>query len=386
MTVSTGDPAMKRILNKTFRTFHIWTGLTIGAIFCVISLSGSVLVLRPAIEDLFRPAWTAKSDARPAQVLTEARNNIARLWPDAKIASVSLPDRSADRPGPIEFGLRDSSDNELRVFADASSGEVLGTFALPWLGWLTDLHHHILVESIGKRIVGFIGLFLVLSNLTGLLIWVRRSSRWRLFGTRRGNAWQYTGFDLHRSVGVIGNVLLLFVAATGVIIAFPQTITQLLGGPPPPRPVSVAKNSGAPATLEEYVVAAEHAIPGGTVRQLRLPRTPDRPVNARIRMPGDLRQGGSGRVNLQPATARVLSIDRPEDWPISKSIVQASTPLHYAEWGGVALRIVWFLIGLMPPVLFVTGVMMWWAPFAARRKAARALATRGAVREENLVA
>jgi uncharacterized iron-regulated membrane protein len=385
---------MKRILNKTFRTFHIWTGLTIGAIFCVMSLSGSVLVLRPVIEDLLRPAWTSKSDARPAKVLTEARNNIARLWPDAKIASVTLPDRAADRlsdkpadrPGPIEFGLRDSRDNELRVFADARSGEVLGTFALPWLEWLTDLHHHILVESIGKKVVGFIGLFLVLSSLTGLLIWIRRSNRWRLFGTRRGIAWQYTKFDLHRSVGVIGNVLLLFVAVTGVVIAFPQTITQLLGGPLPPRPVSVAENSAAPATLEEYVVAAERAIPGGTVRQLRLPRTPDRPVNARIRMPGDLRQGGSARVNLEPVTARILSIERPEDWPISKSIVQASTPLHYGEWGGFAVRLLWFLIGLMPPVLFVTGLMMWWAPYDARRKAARVSAARGAALEENLVA
>jgi uncharacterized iron-regulated membrane protein len=341
-----------------------------------------VLVLRPAIEDLLMPAWTSKSNTRPRQVLTEAGNNIARQWPNARIASVAFPDTSGS---PVEFGLR-AGDEELRVFADARSGEVLGTFAIPWIEWLTDLHHHILVESIGKKVVGFIGIFLVLSSLTGLLIWVRRSDRWRLFGTRRGTAWQYTKLDLHRSAGVIGNVLLLFVAVTGVLIAFPQTITRMLGGPPPPRAIVLEENPRAHATLEEYLAAAERAIPGGAVKQLRLPRTPDRPVTARIRIPGDLRQDGSARVNLEPSTARVMSFDKPDDWTLSKSIVQAATPLHYGEWGGPALRLLWFIIGLIPPVLFVTGVMMWWAPFDARRKGARIATARGAAREENLVA
>src|SRR5580700_8421939 len=109
---------MRRTLNKTIRTFHVWAGLSIGTLFCIMSLSGSVLVLRPAIEDLLMPAWTSKSNARPRQVLTEAGNNIARQWPNARIASVAFP----DTPGsPVEFGLR-AGDEELRVFADARSG------------------------------------------------------------------------------------------------------------------------------------------------------------------------------------------------------------------------------------------------------------------------
>jgi uncharacterized iron-regulated membrane protein len=372
---------MKQTLNKTIRTYHLWAGLTVGTLFCIMSLSGSVLVLRPVIEDLLRPVWTSKGAARPGRALTEAGNNIARRWPDARVVSLSFP----EQPGsPIEFGLRTANEDELRVFADARSGEVLGAFALPWLEWLTDLHHHILVESIGKKVVGFIGVFFVLSSVTGLLIWVRR--RRQLFGTRRGMVWQFTKFDLHRSVGVLGNVLLLFVAATGVVISFPQTTTRLLGGPAPPRPVVVPAPPIAHTTLEEYIAAADRAAPGGTVKQLRLPRTPDRPVTARIRMPGDLRQSGSTRVNLEPGTARVLSLDKPEDWPLSKSIVQASTPFHYGEWGGTALRMLWFLVGLLPPILFVTGLMMWRAPFAARRKAARIAVACGMAKEENLVA
>jgi uncharacterized iron-regulated membrane protein len=370
-------------LPRIIRLFHVWAGIILGIVFCMMSLSGSVLVLRPAIERAVRPAWTSVSAARPQQLLTEAGINIVRKWPGARIVEVFLP----SEPGsPVEFGVRVGSD-DLHVFVDARSGEVLGTFALPWMESLTDLHHHVLIESVGKRIVGFIGIFLMLSSLTGLVIWLRRFNRWKLLRISGGALWRGTKFDLHRSLGVLGNGLLLFVAVTGVIMAFPQTVTRLLGGAvaaktSPSRPGRHAGN----ATFEEYRAAAERALPGAAVTQLRLPRTANGAVVARLRMPGDLRLDGSARVSLESGTARVISIDQPGTWAPARSIVEAATPLHYAEWGGLTLRLAWFFIGLLPPVLFISGLMMWCAPIRAKRKARRITATRSLLREKNLVA
>jgi uncharacterized iron-regulated membrane protein len=94
----------------------------------------------------------------------------------------------------------------------------------------------------------------------------------------------------------------------------------------------------------------------------------DRPVTALMWLHGDLRQRGSARVSRESGTA-VFSADHPADWPHSKLIVQAASPLHYGEWGGPVIRILRALIGLMPAVLFVSGVMMWWGPYRARRRA-----------------
>ena len=366
--------------------FHVWTGLIVGTLFCVMSLSGSVLVLRPWIEDLLRPAWAAKSAERPSQILTAASQNIEHMWPGSKIGSVTFPAQAGALP---EFGIRTADNTQLRVFVHPLSGEVLGTFSLRWLEWLTDLHHHLLVEGIGKRIVGFIGIFLFLSSMTGLLVWMRRANPWRLI---RGRS--LTSFDLHRSVGVVGNVLLLFVAATGVTIAFPQTVAFLLGGRPAAARQQQRGHAESPlpgVALDEYFAAAKQAVPGGAVRQLRLSSAPGRPVTARVSTAGDLRQEGSTRITFETGTAHVRTVDRPEDGAFSQRIVLAATPLHYAEWGGFPLRFVWCLIGLLPPVLFASGVMMWWSPVAARRKAAdivkaRGLAANDRETEENLVA
>jgi uncharacterized iron-regulated membrane protein len=36
------------------------------------------------------------------------------------------------------------------------------------------------------------------------------------------------------------------------------------------------------------------------------------------------------------------------------------SPLHVGSFGGAGVRVAWLVLGLMPPVLFVTGFTMWW--------------------------
>ena len=35
-------------------------------------------------------------------------------------------------------------------------------------------------------------------------------------------------------------------------------------------------------------------------------------------------------------------------------------PLHVGSFGGLGVRIAWLVLGLSPPLLFVTGFIMWW--------------------------
>jgi uncharacterized iron-regulated membrane protein len=36
-------------------------------------------------------------------------------------------------------------------------------------------------------------------------------------------------------------------------------------------------------------------------------------------------------------------------------------PLHVGSFGGMTVRIAWLILGLAPPLLFVTGFIMWWS-------------------------
>jgi uncharacterized iron-regulated membrane protein len=34
--------------------------------------------------------------------------------------------------------------------------------------------------------------------------------------------------------------------------------------------------------------------------------------------------------------------------------------LHFGRFGGLTLKILWAVLGIVPPVLFATGAIMWW--------------------------
>jgi uncharacterized iron-regulated membrane protein len=34
--------------------------------------------------------------------------------------------------------------------------------------------------------------------------------------------------------------------------------------------------------------------------------------------------------------------------------------LHFGRFGGLSIRILWVILGLLPTVLFVTGFIVWW--------------------------
>jgi uncharacterized iron-regulated membrane protein len=35
-------------------------------------------------------------------------------------------------------------------------------------------------------------------------------------------------------------------------------------------------------------------------------------------------------------------------------------PLHVGSFGGLGVRLSWMMLGLAPPMMFVTGFIMWW--------------------------
>ena len=102
-------------------------------------------------------------------------------------------------------------------------------------------------------------------------------------------------------------------------------------------------------------------MPGGLPVELRLAEAGKGPVDVRVYRAGDLAPSGN-HVYLDPATGAVLMIDRVVDRPIGARFLAAMSPIHYAQFGGIAVKIVWALFGLTPALLFATGLFAWRRP------------------------
>ena len=142
----------------------------------------------------------------------------------------------------ISYSDRESNLSRTGYFNPYTGEEVSGQFdrsSEPFFQMLLNLHRNLLLGSTGKQIVGISVIIFVILLFSGLILWWPKSRRWRTikasFQVRwRANSFQLN-YSLHRVLGVYAFPLLLFIALTGLYIAYPwmkNSVIVTLGGEP----------------------------------------------------------------------------------------------------------------------------------------------------------
>jgi uncharacterized iron-regulated membrane protein len=367
-----------RKLQETLRAVHLWLGIVAGLFIVIMGLSGAVIIFRSQIEGIVDPKVTgsAVSDsARPGTAnLSAVAKSLEALSPGARIIRVTFPD-SADRPLLVQAdGV---GKKHLELFFDPSSGRALGErHALPWLDWLIDLHQNLFSGKTGRAWTGAIGASLFLLSASGLFSWLAGTRDWkRTLSLPQKGPWRRVNFQGHKWAGLWVNLFLIVVASTGMILAWPKafenTIRTVMSEPTVVKAkttVGDRKSKKPLLPLEEYVRTATAALPDGVVRELRLPSKGGNPVSLTVWEFGDLRGKGLNVVTLDPASANVISVERASAAPHSVRLVELANGIHKTELGGLPVKIAWSLLGLLPALLFVSGVGIWWQRRQAGKK------------------
>ena len=337
------------------KPIHTWTGLVFGLLLSVSALTGSVILFRAELERAALPRSTTTQGARIAP-LDRAVSAIAKLRPDGRIRRVHLPASLYD---PYIFQVESRDKRIEKIASDAVTGEPLGVIQTGWIDWLIDLHRNLLTGKQGRRAVGFVGLALFLLSLSGIAMWAAGVRRWSSWLTirRQGSNRRFL-FEVHRTVGLWAFCVLAVISVTGMERAFPATFRDvLLGNQGSRAPRTTAKKLKARTRLQlgDYVRIGQAAMPDGVPVELRLGGGP---VELRLLRSGDI-PPAANYVYLNPANGEPLGVDRLEDRPLAARVLADMEPIHYAQWGGTPLKVVWALFALTPILLLITGLMVW---------------------------
>lgn len=217
--------------------------------------------------------------------------------------------------------------------------------------------------GVGRTIVGWLGVAMLLSSLSGLWLW------WPGGRLLRGLRWGRTrDFDanLHHVAGFWIALPLAALSLSGAWISFPAFFSSFVGEPAPRRP-----GMGGPAVTSRLTIdeAAAALAKGAALRDISLP-SGDPP-----RWTATLADGK--RIALDDATGAPVEVGRPQTGPVMRLM----RDLHEgAPSMGPIWRAIVFLGGLVPAALGITGITMWvrtrrWRGHVARRKRARQAAS-----------
>lgn len=348
----------RRRMRAVLAWLHLWVGLTVGLVFAVVGLSGSALVFHEELLHWQHPQLAAGRALADPAVLAKV---IERGGADLR--SLQLPSESM----PTWVGF--TADGR-RVHYATDDGRVLlerDTGNDPLL-WLHDLHTHLLAGETGEQVNGVLGFVCVALVLIGLYLWWpargRVLAQLRVFNgppVRRWLTW-------HRTSGVVLLPLLLLSLLTGVGMVYHEAarslLTTLLGGAEAPKP---PESAAAPVQWALVLPAARDAAAPARLTRVSVPRPDSGTVAFRARHPDEWHPNGRSTVAIDAGGGSVLQVYSAPAQPLGSRAAEAIYPLHIGVAGGLPLRLLTFVAGLLPAFLLVTGFLFWRRRTAAKR-------------------
>jgi uncharacterized iron-regulated membrane protein len=350
-------------LRNAWLQVHLWLGLPLGIVGALLGVSGSLLVYDDAIDTWLHPARHAISGPRPALPMPHyAKRAEEAVGAGARATGVRMPDLA---PGAVVVFVRAPGGGAgfQRVYLDPPSGRVLDVASgADLIGWLHSFHGSLtLRDYYGREAVGAVGIAMFLSALTGVYLWWPRG-RWRtaVFAFRRGFP---LSRNLHYTAGLWGLVMLALLAFTGIVLAYPEAARTVVATfadvSRSPRSIVPSGQPGRHLDAEAVIGIAQDAMPQATAIGLGFPQGPTGVYRVNLREPGDTTSRSGTVVFIDPVTGTILQRTGRATRTAGDTFLLWQRLLHEGGWLGGAGAALTFAGGLLPPLLVVSGTLMW---------------------------
>lgn len=345
---------------------HAWAGLKLSIFLLFILATGTLATVAHEIDWMLRPALRVapQPDVAPkwGAMLDSAR---AAISDDSAITSIAI--------GPEPFiassaTVMDARGRRSFVYLDPATGRVTGTGS-----WITaqrilrQVHRHLMIPTaIGVPIVSSLSILMLASLITGLVTYKRFwTGFFRKLRPARGDAMRDRRWmgDAHRLAGLWSIPLIVVMIATGL-----WYLVESLGGEAP-RPAAeqaakaaLADAPMAPAitgaALDTMVGSALNTMPDLRITNIRLPQKAGDAVVISGQATAVLVRDRANAVYLDAASGRILASGRGEEMTVHQRIGEAADPLHFGTFGGLATKLLWFLLGILLSGLALSGVLI----------------------------
>ena len=364
---------------KTWYVVHKWTSLVCTLFLLIICLTGLPLIFHHEIEhwlDEGKPIVEMPADT-PLASLDKVEATARALYPDEVVDYLFLDAEEPQAyvgmtPTPGEGIARGHA-----VRVDTRTAEVLHDGPLyaddkfSFMGIMLALHVDLFAGLPGELFLGFMGLLFCIAIVSGVVLYGPFMKKLEFGTVRASRSTRLKWLDLHNMLGIVTLVWAFVVGVTGVIneLSTPlfrmwqaNELTALVApfqGKPVPTQVA------APQRVAETALAA---VPGSKLTTITYPGNAfGSPHHFIVWLRGDtpLTSKMNTPVLVDAVTGDLVKVAH---MPWYLTALELSRPLHFGDYAGLPLKIIWALLDLITIVVLVSGLYLW----LARRKATEA--------------
>lgn len=338
---------------------HRWASLVSTAFLLLLCLTGLPLIFHHEIDELL--GYVPRPETAPAGAPQSTVNRIAAaaLASDpGKLLQYIAWDK--DDPGTVtaytNYAVNGKADDTVVRAFDAVSAKLLGPVGTGPMLIVLKLHTDMFAGKPGKFLLGGMGVLFLIAIVSGVVLYWPFTRRLQFGTLRQDKSNRIRWLDWHDLLGVTTVVWACVVAATGVINTWAEPMLDQWRANELASMVAPYAGKSAPthtASLDLVVENAARAAPGMEVAFIAFPGTPfssshhfaafmrgDTPLTSRLLKP----------VLLDAETANVADT---RDLPIYLKALFISQPMHFGDYGGMPLKIIWAVLDVF--TLFVLG-------------------------------
>lgn len=335
---------------------HLWLGLVSGLIVSVTGLSGSLYLWQPELNSLFNTDILTIREYKSVseEAIHWTAYDLYRKNCDS-LLYIGLPYRE-------QQSISLTFTNGTTAFFHPVTGVPLGTKSpsMYFFEGLLRFHRTLLIPGYGRYIVGGNVLIFVAFILTsGFWLWRKRyRGRIRKGFTLHGGIRKVVfNYDLHKVLGIYFLLPLLLMGISGCYF----TLTRLKKPTPPLTENSSTVNRDYSSREKNHPTPAEWIRTplndGYHLRAVYLPQSTT--GYYRLRYIGERALGKGVRKTKEIEINRANEIITIKDFQtksVSGKIADQMYPVHTGEIMGLAGRILVFISGFIPLILWITGL------------------------------
>ncbi len=357
---------MKTRTLRVWTWLHTWSSLVCTCFMLLLCLTGLPLIFHHEIGHLL--GTEVDAPIMPADTLKASMDKV--LASGQERAPDLVPTFVFQEPGETDtwmvgFAPEPMAQEGTRmVVVDARTGEALGEPPTEegFIYVMFKLHVDLFAGLPGKLFLGLMGLLMVIAIVSGIVLYAPFMRKVPFATVRRERSKRLKWLDLHNLLGIVTLSWALVVGLTGVINTWADLVIKLWQLDQLNTVLAPYKNLPAPksrSSLQAAVSAAQAAEPDLKLAFVSFPGTQlSSPHHYAVFMRG-----------TEPLTARLFKpilvdaqsaqITANLDLPWYVTALLVSQPLHFGDYGGRPMQILWAVLDIITILVLGSGLYLW---------------------------
>ena len=368
---------MKLKTAKRWFNWHKWTSLICTIFLLYLCITGLPLIFHEEIEHLLedhKEAVVSQHKLSLDKLAAIAESN----YPREKVRYAFWDQREENK---VLFDVVDRPDAPYEaskyLVLNEYTGEILGEPKTDGLMHIIlKLHTDMFLGIPGKLFLGLMGLLFMISIVSGIVLYGPIMKKYDFGMVRKNKSKRLQWLDTHNLLGIAITAWMVVVGFTGVINTLSDVILGLWQQGQLAEMTAHYKDE-EPLTADFSSVeaakrAAENAVKDMKVSVIAYPGTP---FTSKHHYAVFMR-GGTELTSklLQPVLvdAKTGRVTDTREMPWYVNTLFLSEPLHFGNYGGLMLKVVWAIFDVFSIIVLITGLYLW---FARRRAGKQQLFT-----------